>query len=1425
VSGEVPGRERPEPSGLHQDHPGGPRAPGPRPGPPVGIEVPDGVLAGLPFAALDPGLPLLLLPVRVETRYRLAADPPELRIRIYPDQVHIDADTPTPGRVEAELTREFWRAWLVAGGEAGRQAAWRTFAARVGTQRAGWLARTLRPDLDSKGVPRFPSVEEAGARLPARPVLLPGQWLAVGYSATGLLFSAAGKPVTPGLRTGPDPAATAVDVGGSGLRFDPGLAWMVDYDEAVGVGMAITVPLTGTAAPAIHGVATLLVVGVDAAAHPAAAAAELDRLLGVHARTDGLAFVPQGTPTNNTETVAAGWSAQERDLADLAARELGEPAPVEHDNAARLAGALGLAGSATLRRAAFGTDPERERSRAMVKALFEAIMGTFVRRLLRVAGADGLAPADADALRDWCTRWVTGGAALPTIAVGPQPYGVLPVRRSTPAAQAPPSSVRTGSTTAGQVERIVGLLVDEWRRAAAKLPVLDPEVIDGLPEDEQATSIATILATQPHPARLFTRWVDQYSSIAGTLTGKATPQGWYELFLLGLDPATNPAFGPPYQEIAALYAASIIHGAPTTISEQIAIWQGVSDLLPQYVHDRDLLEQGQGTLGAVISVLRGWQRRGDPVAGLGLRTYHDVLGEVDTELIEARMSAGAREWGEQGVVEADDAGPGAGAADYLADLRTRILAAAQDGTLPPSALGAGFLVSRPLLYQLLDATLHLVPADQRARVAESLDLLATRTAEELDWLLRESLGLGTHRLDAWATSLAAERLERMRDARPTGIQVGAFGWVTGLAPRDGARPSAGFVHAPSMGHAVTAAVLRSGWLAHGGGSPVAVDVSSARVRSATWLFEGVRQGQDLGRLLGAQFERALHELGADDQIRPTRVRVLRATGRPDMSPDDPVDGIELLDLDRSGALGVLPKPVRAAIDALDGAFDAAGDVGLFEAVHQLTGANLARATAMLDAMATGTSAPPELLATRTPRASVPVEHRVVILMAVDEPHPGRGWDPGGERDQLAPALAAWVAGVLPPAGQVGLTVRVGDRALPLTLAELSLGALDALWLAGDDPDRPPAALVTLAAGVAAERGLAGEITMDPAARGPARVSLRELTVLAVELRRAIDGLRVAGPGDLCPAGGEAPADPGDDGPALDAAEDLISAFDRLVDDLSDAVEVGTSAAVAPVVERMARIGLAGGRPPGDMAAAAELLPAAAGRLARVAAVTVDPADRRPGLEARLAALLGGRVPLVAGFTLDGAAVDLTGGVAGELEVDAWLDAAGRVRAELGRLVEAGLLSELLDPTAGLRPAAGQLPGRPWAAMAAPSGPGGCVSVVALSGPGGPPGPGTRAAGLVVDRWSEPVPSRDQDTGVAFQFDAPGARPPQTWLLAVPPDGERWSLGLVLDTLVETLEWAGLRAVGPEDLLAFGRAVPAAFAPGGITPWPAEEEAG
>jgi hypothetical protein len=94
-------------------------------------------------------------------------------------------------------------------------------------------------------------------------------------------------------------------------------------------------------------------------------------------------------------------------------------------------------------------------------------------------------------------------------------------------------------------------------------------------------------------------------------------------------------------------------------------------------------------------------------------------------------------------------------------------------------------------------------------------------------------------------------------------------------------------------------------------------------------------------------------------------------------------------------------------------------------------------------------------------------------------------------------------------------------------------------------------------------------------------------------------------------------------------------------------------------------------------------------------------------------------------------------------------------------------------------------------------------------------PGRSVVGLVVDRWPERIPSGDQMTGVAFHFDGPSAEAPQTMLLTVPPEGVAWSSDLVVDAVLETIEWMQLRAVALDDLGDYGHALPTTFVPGNL----------
>ena len=92
------------------------------------------------------------------------------------------------------------------------------------------------------------------------------------------------------------------------------------------------------------------------------------------------------------------------------------------------------------------------------------------------------------------------------------------------------------------------------------------------------------------------------------------------------------------------------------------------------------------------------------------------------------------------------------------------------------------------------------------------------------------------------------------------------------------------------------------------------------------------------------------------------------------------------------------------------------------------------------------------------------------------------------------------------------------------------------------------------------------------------------------------------------------------------------------------------------------------------------------------------------------------------------------------------------------------------------------------------------------------------AGLVVDAWAEVIPAAEHTAGVAFHYDAPGARPPQAIVLAVHPDPspERWNLDYLLETVQETVSLAQLRTLSLRELDGFAGLIPALFLPNNYT---------
>jgi hypothetical protein len=163
----------------------------------------------------------------------------------------------------------------------------------------------------------------------------------------------------------------------------------------------------------------------------------------------------------------------------------------------------------------------------------------------------------------------------------------------------------------------------------------------------------------------------------------------------------------------------------------------------------------------------------------------------------------------------------------------------------------------------------------------------------------------------------------------------------------------------------------------------------------------------------------------------------------------------------------------------------------------------------------------------------------------------------------------------------------------------------------------------------------------------------------------------------------------------------------------------------------------------------------------------------------------------------------------ELAPVTWLQQLAMVRPQIQELSSALTATEMLgtpiDPGEFQIMQLPHRPGQAWAALAAPD-PENEPSLALLAL--GQFDPGQPLAGIVCDGWTEVIPAREEITGLAFHYDAPAARAPQSIVLAVPPslEQESWDFESVRDSVLSTLELAKLRAVGPKELTELGSLV-------------------
>ena len=371
---------------------------------------------------LDRRVPLLLLPVRLETRYDLAGSRTRLRIRVYPDDIHLDSHEPELTDAEIAAGEAYWQQiWLAQppGRGTERQRAWTGLVTTLGAERASWVARVLAPtNPRDEPAPTFPAPARRAARWTraTQARLLPDFWQAEAWRAGTKIAAATGGLIRRPLAAGMDPGTRVGD------SVDPGMLWMTDFDAAVEAGMAFTMDL-----PDRNPIDLLTVFGVCGTKSAAMTAAELAGLLQAHrfGIGDSLALVAGGTPTNNTEDAPAGYGAPDSTgigrFVDPLAPPSG-PASGDDGDADRLRLALGVPFD-TLGELAGASNRGVSLEADMATLLWPATWGYYLTQMLRPEEFD----QEGANWRRWTLDTVRAGGPLPVLRAGRQPYGVLPM--------------------------------------------------------------------------------------------------------------------------------------------------------------------------------------------------------------------------------------------------------------------------------------------------------------------------------------------------------------------------------------------------------------------------------------------------------------------------------------------------------------------------------------------------------------------------------------------------------------------------------------------------------------------------------------------------------------------------------------------------------------------------------------------------------------------------------------------------------------------------------------------------------------------------------------------------------------------------------------------------------------------------------------
>ncbi|KAB2916132.1 MAG: hypothetical protein F9K23_08460 [Bacteroidetes bacterium] len=1057
----------------------------------------------------DNGIPHALFPVRLETKFKKfddgGTDKYKIRVRLYPDDlmVHTHEESLTPW--EISTAKDYWLKVWASNTTQTQKDAWAFVAKRFSSQRAAWIIKKLTPtnitQIGLAPIPLFPLVDIKTSGWTQQPEvrIMPDKFqVNVYYKATpeadythlaGEFFNQIEDRLKCGIDPFNDESLKLNDTNPDDekLEFGGGIEWMSEFNDALDKGMAGEIVLTGinslTNTDIEDGIFKVVAIGVRYTTDATNSATKIGEFIDAkHYTSTGIEVLGKNYQVGNSGGKDASY-VRDENIEKTFETELNPPlfsqqtAYADKADGQRIAELLGIS-------------PEKfyhVKNSNLIShlgsirtnnALWASTMGYYLGDLWH----ETVSRQELDLTRQFFVNHVNGAGTIPSLRIHNNIYGILPISDydTWQWENTDPDSVYLTKLT-----QTSNTFKTAWRNNINGVEYASKPEPSGLNKNQR---LFDIISLQPVSMSYYHRfaigldflwnhksfsnamsdaslWYDErYTEIQNlwnemhfSNSGKNIPYDYPKMMRLrffneakgkmrqGLVQNQKLSWIDPILPINDNYLHWIANADFDTLTDEIFATPNTPPNNLLYLLGRHalLLEYWRAamdvyTLNGLPPLQNGWTDAEFLDFG-NLSTTHPMPTTLDI------MKTGVSKW------------------KVLSDT----------SIMPPLSMAKN-----------LDNS----PTADISKVRADLEYLANLPSAEVDLLLRQHLDLCSYRLDAWQTGMANRRIYTYKDPQSSsykpGVYLGAYGWVEDLTVKERTYLPAntvdgitgdvedtegrlGYIFAPSMNQASAAALLKSGYdsvkdneWGSDYGYPRRIGLSSERVRKAMHIFEALKNGQELGVILGNEFERNVRERISSQGVDVVEglLDIFRSnflfdpvtsaeSGQPLEKSQAKVNinGFRLYKRTRMDAdseypyqiIGSLPAPstsdpveiaqieaIETSLDLMTESIDALGDLCMAEASYQLLLENFDASSAIANLVQKGEDFPKRMDIVEGEDTGAALQQRYALTFDNNDVNNITGWPSSLTlRAKAEPYLNKWIASKLPEGENIFCTVQ------------------------------------------------------------------------------------------------------------------------------------------------------------------------------------------------------------------------------------------------------------------------------------------------------------------------------------------------------------------------------------------------------------------